>query len=143
MKTTKNIEGSSLRKYVTGTLTALAIAGCAGTQRSCSSSCASELGADWLVVQYKYDGEPMNCWQLHNTSVANEHTSDGIYWLDAKSRNLVHISGWYNRVQVENDAWKEAANAVGVDLEKCVGGKYKAEKAEPTLHDEGPTLLNQ
>ena len=114
----------NLKKYVTGTLAALAIAGCAGTQRSCASSCASQLGADWLVVQYKYDGEPMNCWKLNNTSVDNEPASDGIYWQESVSGNLVHISGWYNRVQVENGRWKEAADSVGVDLERCVGGKY-------------------
>ena len=96
-------------------------------------TCASSLGADWLVVQYKYDGEQMNCWQLKDTSVDNESQSDGIYWQDAKTRNLVHISGWYNRVQVENNTWKEEANSIGINLESCVNGKYKAK----------PTLLNK
>ena len=116
---------SNVRKYATRTLTAIALAGCAGMQKDCSSCNAENFGSDWLVVQYKYDGEAMNCWKLPNTSISNESHSDGIYWQDGKTRNLVHISGWYNRVQVESGQWKEAADAVGVDLERCVNGKYK------------------
>lgn len=102
----------------------LLLTGCAGWDRSCSSSCATSFGADWLIVQYRFDGEPINCWQLNNTSVTNEPSSDGIYWKDSSTGHLVHISGWYNRVQVENGNFETAAAVVGVDVNRCPGGKY-------------------
>lgn len=103
--------------------------GCAGMQRGCSSCNASSFGADWIAVQYNATGEPINCWQLPNTSVDNESQSDGIYWLDKNTGNLVHISGWYNRVQVNDRRWEEAAKSLGVDLNRCKDGKYlKAEQ---------------
>jgi|SRR3989344_6731765 len=117
---------SNLRNYATKTAIAVALVGCAGMEKDCSSCNAESFGSDWLVVQYKYDGDPMNCWKLQNTSIGNESHSDGIFWKDGKTRNLVHISGWYNRVQVESGQWKEAADAVGIDLEHCVNGKYKS-----------------
>lgn len=98
---------------------------CAGLQRDCSSSCASSLGSDWIVLQYRADGEPINCWQLKNTAIDNESHTDGIYWL-IQGGHLVHISGWYNRVQVSNNDWTGAAKSIGVDLSRCTGGKYKA-----------------
>ena len=121
---------SNLRNYATKAAVVVALTGCAGMQRSCSSCSAESFATDWVVVQYKYDGEPMNCWKLSNTSIANEQGSDGIYWVDSKTRNLVHISGWYNRVQVESGQWKEAADAIGIDLERCVSGKYKAKPSK-------------
>lgn len=102
---------------------ALALVGCAGTMRSCHGCMAEEMGADWIVVQYKTDGIPMNCWRLPGTSVANEQGSDGIHWYET-SGHLVHISGWYNRVQVSHGDWAGAARTIGVDLESCGDGKY-------------------
>lgn len=101
----------------------LFLCSCAGMQRDCSSGWASAAGADWIVVQYKADGRAFNCWKLENTSMSNEQASDGIYWKDP-SGHLVHISGWYNRVQVFGHAYGEAAATVGVKLSSCVGGAY-------------------
>lgn len=83
---------------------------------------AEEFGADWIIVQFDQTGKPFNCWKLKNTSVTNEHASDGIYW--AEGGNLVHISGWYNRVQVDKDKWGAAAVSLGVNLQACKGGEY-------------------
>lgn len=80
----------------------LLLAGCAGIDRGCSSCVAENFSSDWVIVQYKFDGNPFNCWKLNNVSVTNEQNSDGIYWKDSLTGHLVHISGWYNRVQVEN-----------------------------------------
>lgn len=98
--------------------------GCAGYQRSCASGCATQLGADWIVVQYKTDGDPINCWKLTGSSISNEQGTDGIYWLDDQTNNLVHISGWYNRVQVERNDFDGAAKLIGVDMKYCKNGKY-------------------
>lgn len=98
--------------------------GCAGIQRSCSSFSAQNFGSNWIVVQYGYNGDPINCWKLENVSVANEDGSDGIYWKDSITGHLVHISGWYNRVQVEGGRFEEAAKLLGVELSKIANGKY-------------------
>lgn len=103
---------------------ALSVSGCAGWSRSCSSWEAENFAADWAVAQFDAAGKPFNCWKLEDTSITNEPHSDGIYWKDSPSGHLVHISGWYNRVQVENGQWKTAAEAVGVELDKCTNGKY-------------------
>lgn len=102
----------------------LFLAGCAGMSRSCSSCNAGAYGADWLVVQYRNDGTPISCWRLETTSISNEDHSDGIYWVDGKSGNLVHISGWYNRVQVERRQWDHAAKNLGIELAQCNEGVY-------------------
>ena len=101
----------------------LFITGCAGTQRDCSSNCASEYGGDWIIVQYRFDGSPINCWELKDTAVSNESGTDGIYWQDPNG-HLVHISGWYNRVQVKNNRWDQAAKTLGVDDALCKDGVY-------------------
>lgn len=94
--------------------------GCAGMDRECSQ-CGTEVhGANWLVVQLKTDGEISRCWRLSNLAVANEPHSDGIWWVD--SGEQVHISGWYNYVQVSD--WGIAARTLGVELNRCHGGKY-------------------
>ena len=102
----------------------LLLCGCAGFQRNCASGIAGAVGADWVVVQYKADGNPINCWKLEGTSIDNEQGSDGIYLLEP-SGHLVHISGWYSRVQVAHNAFKEAANVIGVDIDKCKNGRYE------------------
>lgn len=106
-------------------LYSLLLLGCAGLDRDCSRSCGSEMnGADWLIVQLKYDGEIQNCWQLKGLAVDNEPHSDGIWWVEHGEQ--VHISGWYNYVQVVD--WKTAAGTLGVDLTRCPGGKYEEPK---------------
>lgn len=102
------------------------LASCAGIQRDCSSCMAEDMGADWIVVQYRYDGTVAQCWRLIDTGIKNEDSSDGIYWL-SQGDHLVHISGWYNRVQVENGDWDGAAKALRVDLEACSEGAYTKE----------------
>jgi hypothetical protein len=102
----------------------LLITGCAGFSRDCSGWAASNLGSDWIVLQYGFDGKPINCWKLESTAIDNETHTDGIFWLDRHTRHLVHISGWYNRVQVSNGDFASAAKSIGIDLNKCVDGKY-------------------
>jgi hypothetical protein len=112
-------------KLKTFWMVGLMLAGCAGFERGCSSTMAGSFGADWIVVQFDTAGHPFNCWVLQNTSISNEDHSDGIYWLEP-SGNLVHLSGWYNRVQVSNGAWVKAAKSLGVDKDACRDGKYVA-----------------
>lgn len=101
----------------------LMIAGCDGFARGCRSDIARGFGADWIIVQYNYTGEPVLCWKLDDASVTNETNSDGIYW--SHRGHLVHISGWYNRVQVSGGDWMTAANSVGVDMAHCNNGVYQ------------------
>ena len=51
---TERIKSSSRR--LTTTLAAIALVGCASTQRQCQSCCAENNGADWIVLQYDYSG---------------------------------------------------------------------------------------
>lgn len=108
-------------------LLCLFVTGCAGFQRGCSSWQAERFGSDWVVVQYAMSGAPFNCWVLRGTSITNEDKSDGIYWLDSNTNHLVHISGWYDRVQVANGDFTRAASLVGVDLNKCGDGHYPSD----------------
>jgi hypothetical protein len=101
----------------------LFLVSCAGMERDCSSGCNSNFGADWVVLQYGYDGTPINCWKLSNIAISNESHTDGIFW-QASSGNLVHISGWYNRVQVTGGQWPGAAQQLGIDMAGCTEGKY-------------------
>jgi hypothetical protein len=96
----------------------LLLTGCAGFSRSCSSFNAESFGANWVIAQYTNSGEMFRCWKLDNTSVTNEEGSDGIYW-KAQGGHLVHISGWYNRVQVENSDFAGAASEIDIDINKC------------------------
>jgi hypothetical protein len=100
--------------------------GCAGCNRGISSMWATGMGADWIVVQYTMEGKPFNCWKLEGVSISNEAQSDGIYWKDTATGHLVHISGWYNRVQVSNSRYEEAAELLGVELDLIQNGKYAA-----------------
>lgn len=104
----------------------LFLIGCAGFQRDCNSFQTTNFGGDWIIVQYKFDGAPINCWKLNNTAVSNENATDGIYWLEP-SGHLVHISGWYNRVQVSNNDFAQAASSIGVDIRRCKNGAYLTE----------------
>jgi hypothetical protein len=96
----------------------LMLTGCAGFWRGCSSWSAQAFGSDWIVVQYNNQGQVFKCWRLGNTSIANEQSSDGIYW-KSPDGHLVHISGWYNRVQVYNANWTGAAKQLGLDESVC------------------------
>lgn len=96
----------------------IALFGCAGVQKSCAAGCASSFGADWIVVQYNNNGDVMKHWCLKNTSVDNEGHSDGIWWQDTQG-HLVHLSGWYNRVQVSNGEFGSAAQSLGLPVDIC------------------------
>lgn len=99
--------------------------GCAGWTRGCDSWFARSIGANWIVVQYDQLGRPFNCWKLNGVSIANEEASDGIFWVDDHTGNLVHISGWYNRVQVSRfGTFDDAARLIGIDLDRCTDGRY-------------------
>jgi hypothetical protein len=100
-------------------VTLLVIGGCAGIERECSSIWASNVGADWIVVQYKMDGTPIFCWRLVDVAIRNEDRSDGIMWKDSRTGHLIHLSGWYNRVQVDKGAFESAAQLIGADAAKC------------------------
>lgn len=94
------------------------LVGCAGLARDCSAGCASSLGSDWIIAQYNYSGEQIHCWKLNDRSVGNEPSSDGIFWTD-NNGHLVHIGGWYTRVQVVNGNYESAASNNNIDLKGC------------------------
>ncbi len=102
----------------------LVLFGCAGLVRDCQSCEATNLGADWIVVQFDMGGQPFNCWKLRGKSISNEQKSDGIFWV-SDSKHLIHISGWYNRIQVINGDFEGAAEEIGVELDRCVDGAYE------------------
>lgn len=104
---------------------ALLSSGCAGLSRGCASCNAETFGSDWIVVQYNAYGEPMNAWKLEDVSISNEDKSDGIYWKDTNTGHLVHISGWYNRIQVNGRKFDEAASLVGIKIDHITNGKYQ------------------
>jgi hypothetical protein len=107
---------------------------CQGSARGCQATCAENYGADWVVVQTDWEGYPYRCWTLKNTAIANEKNSDGIYWVDPKSKNLVHISGGYNRVQVIDNRWDEAFATLGITKEIC-------EEVQKKIHHQRPEEL--
>lgn len=111
-----------IKKY--GVLLFLVLSGCAGFWRGCADFRATNFGSDWVVVQYRYDGTAFHCWKLRDTSISNENSSDGIYWQDSKTRHLVHVSGWYNRVQVFGGDYDGAGALLGVEAAKCGNGHY-------------------
>jgi hypothetical protein len=105
-------------------LLALCLFSCVGLDNSCSSCTAESFGGDWIIVQFDTKGEPFNCWKMSNVSISNEHGSDGIWW-KTPSGHLVHISGWYNRVQVRSGDYSSAAKSLGVELDRCSDGRYQ------------------
>lgn len=119
-----------MKKIMSLVLTLLFVGACAGWQRDCSSCTAGSLGADWIIVQYANDGAPIACWKLDDVAVSNEDKSDGIFWV--QDGHLVHISGWYNRVQVDGGRYAQAAQLLGVRLGLCVNGKYFEPAQETT-----------
>jgi hypothetical protein len=113
------------RRIVITAMLLILLSGCAGMRRGCSSFWATQAGADWIVVQYDFNMDPKCCWKLQDVSISNEPQSDGIYWKDSTTGHLVHVSGWYNRVQVEGGRYDEAAKLLGVDVSKITNGRYK------------------
>lgn len=103
---------------------ALGLIGCVGFEKSCSSCTAQSFGGDWIIAQFDMNGEPFNCWKMSSVSVSNEGQSDGIWW-KTPDGHLVHISGWYNRVQVQGGDFSAAAKSLGIDVGKCTNGKYQ------------------
>lgn len=94
-----------------------------GCQGSCAEQAWKEVRgaaeANWIIVQYDAMGVPMACWKLRDSAVSNEPNSDGIYWLTLDG-HLVHISGHYNRIQVEGyEAWDSAYAELGITAEEC------------------------
>lgn len=112
-----------MKKYWYLLLVLVLLSGCAGLGRGCPSIWASAAGADWIIVQYGLDGSPIAAWKLTNVSVANEQNSDGIYWKEG-SGHLVHVSGWYNRVQVAGGDYQNAAKLLGIEVDKIQNGRY-------------------
>jgi len=105
--------------YGSYVLVAILITGCAGVERSCSSTLATELGGDWIIVELREnDGIPYRCWMLEGVSVDNEENSDGIYW-QTEDGNLIHVSGSYDRVQVEDGKWDEAFAEINMTRKAC------------------------
>lgn len=100
-------------------LTVMLLAGCAGVQRDCSAMWASNIGADWIIVQYRMDGTPIYCWKLKSVAITNEERSDGIFWKDSRTGHLIHLSGWYNRVQVVDGEFDGAAALIGAESVAC------------------------
>lgn len=99
-------------------LLCLMFSSCAGFSRGCSSKVATAFGWDWLVAQYRLDGEVLRCWKLVGISIGAEEHGDGIVW-KSPDGHLIHIAGWYNRVQVDHGDWAGAAASIGVDIKKC------------------------
>lgn len=91
--------------------------GCEGCNRGISQFIASDVtGADWLVIQYDMNGTPFRCWQLERVGVTSESGSDGIFW-KSREGNLVHVSGIYNYIQV--DDWDSAYGEAGITESQC------------------------
>ncbi len=84
------------------------VQGPAGIERGLQRWGATAYGSDWLVVQYAQDGSLISVWELTDRSIASEHNSDGINFVDNHG-NMVHLSGHYVYVQVKDfDGLKKA-----------------------------------
>lgn len=112
-------------------LICVAVTGCANLNRGCAASNAENFGANWVITQFDMNGHVFNCWKLTNVSVTNEESSDGIYWAEGTLGHLVHVSGWYNRVQVSGNDYASAARLIGVDINACDNGHYPATSTAP------------
>jgi hypothetical protein len=94
---------------------------CAGQQKSCATFNAGSFGADWIVVQFDMSGKIFHCWKLEGVVVENESSGDGISWLNSRG-HIVHIGGWYNRVQVGGkDFAGVLAQEYHMTLDQCEG----------------------
>ncbi|MFA6235125.1 MAG: hypothetical protein WC824_13205 [Bacteroidota bacterium] len=107
-----------MRKWILSLFIVILCVGCAGVSRGCSSCNAGAFGANWVVVKMDLEGRPYRCWMLKGVSISNESQSDGIYWKSSDG-HLVHISGHYNRVQVERENWESALAELGMSEATC------------------------
>jgi hypothetical protein len=112
-----------MKKRILLAICMMFMAGCAGLQRSCASTWSSNVGANWIIVQFGFDGRPFNCWKLTNVVLTNEQSGDGVWWQDADG-HLAHVAGWYNRVQVKGANFDTAARMLGVEAGQCGSGRY-------------------
>lgn len=78
---------------------------------------ASAYGSDWLVVQYAQSGCVINYWVLEDQAVHNEQNSDGVYFIDSRRDDVVHVSGHY--VYVQNPSYEVLAELLSTG--KCSG----------------------
>ena len=108
---------------------ALFLSACSGCGRQIFDFGASSFGADWIIVQYAASGNPINCWKLRDVSVDNESSSDGIQW-KVPGVGMMHLAGWYARVMVDNGNYESTFKYLGLDINKCPGGKYLNEKVQ-------------
>jgi len=76
-------------------------------------------GTDYVVVELRLDGTPYRCWTLEDVAIAQETDSDGIYWANNKTGNLIHVSGSYDYVQVVGDNWDAAFSQINMTKEVC------------------------
>jgi hypothetical protein len=92
---------------------------CARLDRGCSSCLATNLGANWVVVELTEAGaKPYRCWELQGVTITSEEGSDGIFWKDSTTNNLIHVAGSYDYVQVKG-TWDSAFRQLGLTREKC------------------------
>ena len=99
----------------------LVIAGCGvGFKRDCAACWNRFDGADFVVVEVKsFDGTPYRCWELFDVAISSERSSDGIYWQDRETGNLVHVAGSYDYVEVQDGNWAAACAEVNMTQEAC------------------------
>lgn len=125
-------------------LLAIFLCGCASLDRGCTGCMAKNFGSDWIVVQLSaVDGKPIRCWKLHDASLSSESQSDGVYWKDTESGNMVHIAGFYNYVQVKDKRWDAAFKQLGLTegyCEKIALSPWDVPK-EPAKPSEDPAML--
>ena len=86
---------------------------------------SSQKTDDWLVARYAPDGEPTSCWKLPDTHIYR--TEGYSSWEDQVTGNQLIVAGNYSAFRVENDNWQGAADSLGIDLARCVGGQYRSE----------------
>jgi len=80
---------------------------------------ATNLGANWVVVELtEAEAKPYRCWELHGVTITSEEGSDGIFWKDSQTGNLIHVSGSYDYVQVKG-TWDAAFQQLGLTKESC------------------------
>ena len=101
----------------------LFLSACSGCGRWFSNGVASNFGADWVIVQYAAQGNPINCWKLRDVSVDNESGSDGIQWI-IPGVGMMHLAGWYARIMVDDGSYAATFKYLGLNVDSCPGGRY-------------------
>jgi len=109
-----------MKAWVFWLFIAIFSASCASTGRFCTSCNAINFGGDWVLVELtEMQGTPYRCFMLHDVSLTSEEGSDGVYWKDRDTGNMVHISGSYDMVQVVDGNWTQAFAVVNLDRATC------------------------